>query len=1022
MKAAYMRIKAQNLDDRKLCGDCDANANCDEAYLEDSVGDNANARENACSACKIQYSLESYPDHAPVFVPRCLHVICSKCCKSKAVPNRKCPVDGCGVDCASDVNAFPMHVGIVKRLRDLYTKRTSPSSTETYDEVTTKCAAQLCNSNRDMTQQQQGAALCKEGKASGPIKHEAKWYCSNCDESFCDDYYQNMHQQFKLTKDHPVVALKNIDPVKRHEASLTKCSNPRHLGADVSVYDVSTRTFHCRLCAVSPQTESAAETMQKDYAAITDMLQSSEGIYAKCAELKRNIAARIVYESNVLKDECDRVNAWYSVSIARLSKMRDGRIAKLHSVSKQTQTRLKAELAKLTPLVQSVEAAAVDIGVRPHRHTGEVLHQRTNQSDAPVVRKAKMLLDTLSNLLTELRSPAQDCYTSACATGPDTRNTIGNVVAADVSAPVSKESSHYPSSLNTAVYVALNIAKLSSSPPTPSSPSLVMSPATAFHHTHRTAKDVTVDSPSAVDNAPVSSSDKKDADNSDINPMRSLGACSEHRKGLAKTTTTSTAFELYQKAADRGHVPAMFNLGVCYANGTGVAMDKSKAVEWYQKAADGGNFAAMTNLGSCYEKGTGLARNISKAVKWYKKAADGGNIDAMVNFGLCFEYATGVAKDVSKAIGLYKKAADGGNLAALNSLGLCYEYGKGVDKDESKAVELYQKAADGGNFAAMNSLGLCYEYGKGVDKDESKAVELYKKAADGGNFAALNSLGLCYEYGKGVDKDESKAVELYQKAADGGNVDAIAKLAVCFEYAKGVAKDKSKAVELYQKAADGGNSEAMRNLGLCYQRGTGGALNESKAVEWYQKAADSSNLAAMNNLGLCYRRGIGVAKDESKAFGWYKKAVDGGNADAMVNLGLCFEHGTCVAKDESKAVVLYKKAADGGNFAAMNHLGFCYQYGKGVAKDESKAVELYQKAADGGSIRAMRNLGVCYQRGTGVAKDESKAVELYQKAADGGNSEAMRNLGLCYQRGTGVAKDESKAVEWCKKAEGRNRR
>ncbi len=650
MKAAYMRMKAHNLDDHKLCGDWDANVKYDEAYLEDSVGDIANAREHACSACKIQYSLESYPDHVPVFVPRCLHVICSTCCKTKAALNRKCPVDGCGMDCADDVNAFPMHVGIVKRLRDLYTKRTSPSSTETCEEVTTHCAAQLCNSNRSMAQQrQQGAASCKEGEATGPIHHEAKWYCSTCDERFCDDYYQNMHQQFKLTKAHPVVSLEDIDPVKRHEASLTKCSDLRHLGADVSVYDASTGAFHCRLCDVSSQAENAKDTMQKDYAAITDMLQSSEGVYAKSKELHRNIAARIVFESNVLKDECDQVNAWYSASIERLSKMRDGRIAKLHSVSKQTQTRLKAELAKLTHLMQSVETAAVDIGVRPHRHTGEALHQRTNQSAAPVVRKAKMLLDTLSNLLVELRSPAQDCYTSACAKGPVTCNTIGNVVDADALAPASE-----PSSLNIAVDVALSVAKTSSSPPTPSSPSLVMSPATAFHHTHRTAKDVTVDSPSAVDIVAVSSSDKRDADNSDINPMRSLGACPENRKGLAKTT--STAFELYQNAADRGDLTAMLNLGYCYEHGKGVAKDVSKAFEWYKKAADDGNVAAMNNLGSCYQKGTGVDKDESKAFKWYKKAADGGNFKAMRNLGVCYHTGTGVAMDESKAFKWYKKA------------------------------------------------------------------------------------------------------------------------------------------------------------------------------------------------------------------------------------------------------------------------------------------------------------------------------------------------------------------------------
>ncbi len=577
VKAVYICSESLVLDGHKARGVCDEEVKCDEAYLKDNVGDNANASERTCSACNIQYSLENYPDNVPVFVPRCLHIICSTCCKDKASANRKCPVDGCGMDCAGEASAFPMHVVILQQLRTLYTKRKSPSMPCTAD----------CDTNQ---QHQQGAA---SGEASGPIKHDAKWFCSICDENFCDEYYQNVHQRFKVTKVHPVVSLEDIDPVDRHEVSITKCSDPRHLGTNVSMYDASTRTFHCGLCTLSPHAESAANIMQKDYAAIADMLQSSEGFYARCTELHRSIGARIVYESSMLKSECDRVNAWYSASIDRLSQVRDSSLAELRNVSKQTQTKLKAEFAKLTPLVQSVEAAAVDIGVRPYRHTGESLHRRTHHSDAPVVRKAKELLDSLNDLLTQLRSPAQDCYTRASGKGPVTRNTIGSTVAADILVPVSQESPHFITSMNTAVDVALNIVQSSSlsAPSSASSTSQtsMLSPVAAFHLLHRTAT-------------------AKDATNKLSIPLVwfALGHC--YHRGIGTSSSLQDAVNWYSKAAEAGMLWAMEMIAECHADDHWATSEKDKCKSVYADAIHRAVlYRSIAECKSCSEAPTAAA-------------------------------------------------------------------------------------------------------------------------------------------------------------------------------------------------------------------------------------------------------------------------------------------------------------------------------------------------------------------------------------------------------------------------------
>src|SRR6266498_1138358 len=83
--------------------------------------------------------------------------------------------------------------------------------------------------------------------------------------------------------------------------------------------------------------------------------------------------------------------------------------------------------------------------------------------------------------------------------------------------------------------------------------------------------------------------------------------------------------QLTMRAAEAGDLDAQYNLGVCYGDGTGTAVDPQKVVEWYTKAAEGGQLNAQYNLGVCYENGTGTAVDLQKAVEWHTKAAESGD-------------------------------------------------------------------------------------------------------------------------------------------------------------------------------------------------------------------------------------------------------------------------------------------------------------------------------------------------------------------------------------------------------------
>lgn len=88
------------------------------------------------------------------------------------------------------------------------------------------------------------------------------------------------------------------------------------------------------------------------------------------------------------------------------------------------------------------------------------------------------------------------------------------------------------------------------------------------------------------------------------------------------------AVKYWTKAANNGNAEAQYNLGICYSQGDGVAMNKQTAFYWYQKAANNGHSSAQYNLGCCYYDGKGCTQDRSKARQWWQKAANQGDPDA----------------------------------------------------------------------------------------------------------------------------------------------------------------------------------------------------------------------------------------------------------------------------------------------------------------------------------------------------------------------------------------------------------
>jgi TPR repeat protein len=80
--------------------------------------------------------------------------------------------------------------------------------------------------------------------------------------------------------------------------------------------------------------------------------------------------------------------------------------------------------------------------------------------------------------------------------------------------------------------------------------------------------------------------------------MYQLGECCYYGIGTEKNEIK--AFELYETAADKGHIDSMYQLGECYYYGIGTEKNEIKALESYKEAADKGHINAKTILAYAY--------------------------------------------------------------------------------------------------------------------------------------------------------------------------------------------------------------------------------------------------------------------------------------------------------------------------------------------------------------------------------------------------------------------------------------
>ena len=163
-------------------------------------------------------------------------------------------------------------------------------------------------------------------------------------------------------------------------------------------------------------------------------------------------------------------------------------------------------------------------------------------------------------------------------------------------------------------------------------------------------------------------------------------------------------FEFLLKAAEQGHVEAMYITCQCYFIGKGTEKNEGKGMIWLYSASGKGSVKARTELGRRQMWGQGTAKNEESGLYFLQIAANDGDAEAQSYLGDVYVTGTGVKESASTAAMWYKKAADQSHAEAQLQLGIMYFIGEGVPEDRKTGVRYIKMAANQGHEAAKDFL------------------------------------------------------------------------------------------------------------------------------------------------------------------------------------------------------------------------------------------------------------------------------------------------------------------------------
>ena len=143
--------------------------------------------------------------------------------------------------------------------------------------------------------------------------------------------------------------------------------------------------------------------------------------------------------------------------------------------------------------------------------------------------------------------------------------------------------------------------------------------------------------------------------------------------------------DLFESAANQGHVKSMYNLGCIRAAAKG---RKEEAMNLFKMAAEAGHIKAAVNLGTMLGGDEGDS--------WLMAAADAGDPNAMFNLGVKLKRRGEDKESVLK----FQEASNAGHVKATYQLAKAKMEGLGCAVDLENAAALFDQCADDGDDKA----------------------------------------------------------------------------------------------------------------------------------------------------------------------------------------------------------------------------------------------------------------------------------------------------------------------------------
>ena len=429
-------------------------------------------------------------------------------------------------------------------------------------------------------------------------------------------------------------------------------------------------------------------------------------------------------------------------------------------------------------------------------------------------------------------------------------------------------------------------------------------------------------------------------------------------------------FKERQKRALAGDWLAQIALGDAWYKGETGKKDARLAHYWWRKSqtAYGQDSYTLYNLGVLYDSGEGVARNPQRAAQYYTAAARLNDNDARYNLAHLYHYGDGVPRsDIIAHYWLTKAAAH--ERDAMTALGMLYQKSGTDDGTQMRASYWLEQAAMRGDAQAQYELFWRSRYGYGIEKNQETANRWLQQAAENGNVEAQYRLGVCYYNGCFAEfrQDKRTGREWLEKAAAQGDSDM--RFLIGMEYFFGSDYDDARrwlqpvvtsesdyasmAVSLLDtidRAQDKKRPAAPANTAASPRDAIAEPPRDpaAEAAEW-QRRAEAGDARAQYQLYFRYSLGDGVKQDQETANRWLQQAAGNGDADAQYWLGeRYYDGGSGFGKDRAAAFMWLEKAAAQGGRGEQSHVGWRY-YSNG---DYDNARRWLQKAADQGDSTA----------------------------------------------------------------------